>query len=326
VIRAASPDDLPVVRLLWQEFEDEIPDEPWRESDAESDLAELEHTVRGGGIVLLAERDGEAVGLAVAVRRGPTLGFLDVLYVRPAARRDGVAAALVREVAGRLREAGADMLELEVLASNEPALAVYERWGMRPVELTLGAPVEELEERLAPAAGPTFGSIHVQTDDLGVVERAVQKVLPRLGRSAGTSVTGPRNGWVAVHDELCDRDPAQLRRLGKELSYVVPAITLAIGVEQGEVVRYNLYDRGGAVDEYLSVPEYYGALPPGDVVALGSNPTVVARLTGADARRVREVARTAASPSELPPAAELVLQIAEVMGIAEAGHGWQEGS
>jgi ribosomal protein S18 acetylase RimI-like enzyme len=326
VIRLATADDLPLVRELREEFEAEIPDEPWRERDPERDLAELESTVRGDGIVLLAEREGQTAGLAVTTWRGPKLGFLDVLYVRPAARRDGVAAALVREVAERLHAAGAEMLELDVLASNEAALAVYERWGMRPVELTLGAPVEELERRLVPAAGPTFGSIHVQTDDVGVVERAVQKVLPRLGRSAGTSVTGPRNGWVVVHDELCDRDPTQLHRLAKELSYVVPAITLAIGVEQGAVVRYNLYDRGGAVDEYLSVPEYYGPLPPGDVVALGSNPTVVARLTGADARRVREVARTAPTPSELPPAAELVLQIADVMGVAEAGHGWEGGA
>jgi hypothetical protein len=33
-------------------------------------------------------------------------------------------------------------------------------------------------------------------------------------------------------------------------------------------VRYALFDRGGAVDEYASVPEYRGPLPPGDVVAL----------------------------------------------------------
>lgn len=322
MIRQATADDLPLVRELWREFEAEIPDEPWRESDAEEDLAGLDGAIRDG-IVLLAERDGTATGLAVATWRGPRMGFLDVLYVRSTARREGVAAELVREVASRLRAAGAEMLELEVLASNGPARAVYERWGMRPVELTLGAPVDELETRLAPATGPTFGSIHVQTDDVGAVRQAVQKVLPRLGRSAGTGVTGPRNGWVAVHDELCDREPTQLQRLAKELSYSLEAVTLAIGVERGEVVRYNLYDRGGAVDEYLSVPEYYGELPPGDVVALGSNPTVVSRLTGADARRVREVARTASSPSDLPPATELVRQIADVMGVAEAGHGWE---
>jgi hypothetical protein len=87
-------------------------------------------------------------------------------------------------------------------------------------------------------------------------------------------------------------------------------------------VRYSLFDRGGAVDEYASVPEYFGPLPPGDVVALGANPTVLARLTGADPARVREVARTAASPADLPPAMDLVEAIAAVIGVAEAGHGW----
>ena len=318
MIRAATADDLPLVRELWQAFEAEIPDEPWRADDSAESLAALEGWIRDE-IVLLADTDG----LAVATRRGPRLGFLEVVYVRPESRGSGVAAALVREAASRLREAGADMLELEVLASNEAARAVYERWGLRPVELQLAAPLEELERRLEPPAGPTFGSVHAQTDDVGAVERAVHKIMPRLGRTAGTSVTGPDDGWVHVHDELCDREPQLLHRLARELSYALPAVTLAIGVEQGVAVRYNLFDRGGAVDEYLSVPEYDGPLPPGDVVALGSNPTVVARLTGADARRVREVARTASSAADLPPATELVREIAAVMGVSEADHGWE---
>ena len=45
------------------------------------------------------------------------------------------------------------MLELEVLASNGDARAVYERWGFAPVELTLAAPVEALVERLGRSAG-----------------------------------------------------------------------------------------------------------------------------------------------------------------------------
>jgi len=322
VIRPATPDDLPLVRELWLEFEAEVPDAPWRDSDSEDDLAALEGRVRDG-IVLLAEQDGQAVGLAVAAKTGARVGFLDVLYVRHAARRSGVAAALLRETAASLRAQGAETLELEVLAANEAAQAVYERWGFAPVELTLAAPLDTLAERVVPrAAGPTFASIHVQTDDSGAVERAVHKVLPRLGRSAGTRVTGPRNGWVAVHDELCDREPRLLQRLARELSYSLASVVLAIGVEEGAVVRYNLWDRGSSVDEYLSVPEYFGELPPGDVVALGANPTVVARLTGADPGRVREVARTAVTPSELPPALELVEAIAGVMGVAEAGHGW----
>jgi hypothetical protein len=90
---------------------------------------------------------------------------------------------------------------------------------------------------------------------------------------------------------------------------------VALGIEAGAVVRYSLFDRGAIVDEYLSVPEFHGPLPPGDVIALGANPTVVARLTGADPQRVREVARTAATPSELPPAADLLAEIANVLGV-----------
>jgi ribosomal protein S18 acetylase RimI-like enzyme len=322
VIRDATPDDRALVEELWREFELEVPDADWRDSDSDEDLAAV-HAAIGTEIVLLAEQDGRPVGLAVGRMKGTRLGFLDLLHVRPEARRRGVAAALVREAVSRLRERGAEMLELEVVASNAGARAVYDRWGFAPLELTLAAPVDTLLSRLSTQEqGPTFGSIHVQTDDAGAVESAVGKVLPRLGRSAGTTVTGPRNGWIAVHDELSDREPKLRERLAKELSYALAAVVLSIGVERGAVVRYNLYDRGADVDEYLSVPEYYGELPPGDVVALGSNPRVVARLTGADPARVREIARTASSPSELPPAVELVEAIAETMGVAEAGHGW----
>jgi GNAT superfamily N-acetyltransferase len=317
MIRQATADDLPLVRELWLAFETEIPDAEWRDSDSAEDVAALDQAVRDD-VVLLADD----VGLAVASRKGARLGFLDIVYVRPEARGQGIASELVRAVASRLRELGLDTLELEVLASNAEAQRVYARWGFSAVELTLAVPLDALETRLAAPTGPTFGSVHVQTDDTGVVEAAVRKVLPRLGQTAGTSVTGPRNGWVAVHDELCDRDPQLVRRLAKELSYDLPAVVLSIGVELGALVWYTLYDRGGDVDQYASVPEFHGPLPPGDVIALGSNPTVVARLTGANAQEVRTIARTAASPADLPPALELVAAIASVMGVEDADHGW----
>jgi hypothetical protein len=210
------------------------------------------------------------------------------------------------------------VVELDVLADNHGARTVYERLGFAPVELRLAAPLATLlAER---TEGPTFGSVHVQTDDAAAVERNVQKELPRLGRSERTEVTGPVNGWVTVRDELCDRDPSALKRLGKELSYTSGGVVLAMGVEDGAVVHYTLYDRGSLVDEYVSVPEYHGSLPPGDVIALGSNPTVVARLTGAQPARVREVARTAASPAQLPPWNELYTQIAQLMGVEADAH------
>jgi ribosomal protein S18 acetylase RimI-like enzyme len=304
VIRPATPDDLPLVRELWTAFNEEIPDEPWREDDLAEDLAWLEQAIRDD-VVLLADDDG----LAVARQKGEKLGFLEVVYVRPSARRGGLAAELVREAVTRLREAGADMIELEVLASNTEARAIYERWGFKPVELILGAPVAQLEQRLAPADGPTFGFIHVQTDDAEKVRRDAVKVL----RSEPDVEVG--SGWIRVRSDATDADPARLKALAKELSFTSGGVVLSLGVERGVVVRYDLFDRGADVDEYLSVPEYYGELPPGDAYALGANATVVGRLTGADPRRVRETARTAASPDDLPPAQELYEQIAEVMGV-----------
>ena len=129
---------------------------------------------------------------------------------------------------------------------------------------------------------------------------------------------------MRFYDEACDHDPELLRRLARELSDRMGAVTLSIGVERGKVVRYRLYERGRMVDEYLSVPEYYGELPPGDAVALGANPTVVARLTGADPREIRTLARTASAPGELPPAEELLAQLAAAMKIEGAEHGYEQ--
>lgn len=304
MIRPATADDLPLVHELWQAFNAEIPDEPWREDDLAEDLAWLEHAIRDE-IVLLAGEDG----LAVAQRKGERLGFLDVVYVRPEARRSGLAAQLMREVAARMRQGGVEMLELEVLASNAEARAIYDRWGFKPVELTLGAPLAQLEQRLAPSEGPTFGFVHVQTDDVEKVKRDAAKV---LRFEPDVEVEG---NWVRVRSDATDAEPARLKALAKELSYTTGGVVLSLGVERGVVVRYDLFDKGADIDEYLSVPEYFGPLPPGDTYALGANATVVGRLTGADPRRVREVARTAASPGELPPAQELYEQIATVMGV-----------
>jgi GNAT superfamily N-acetyltransferase len=293
VIRLATEADTELVRELSAEFEREVPDELWSGEDA------VAHD-----LVLLADD----VGVAALDRKSERAWLLDLLYVRPAARRQGIGTELLRAAAEQVQAAGAEMLALEVLESNPAARRLYDRLGFRTVERVLAAPVTALVG--AETDGPTFGVVHVQTDDVEKVRRDAAKVL----RSEPDVALG--DGWVHVRSDATDADPARLKTLAKELSYTSASVVLSLGVERGAVVRYHLYDRGADVDEYLSVPEFYGPLPPGDVIALGSNPTVVARLTGADPQRVRAVARTAATPSELPPAAELYEQIAAVMGVS----------
>ena len=314
-IRHAIDDDRATLRALWEEWQAEITAPPWADTSWESNEHEFDRALAANAL-FLAEENGEAVGFVSSWLEDHVAKIGD-LYVTRAARGGGAGAELVGAVIENLRARGATHLLLD---ANLDALAFYERLGFRERSRNL---VLELDVREV-GAGRSFGSIHVQTDDLAGVERAVQQFVPRLpGRSRGSEVSQPRGGWIAVYDDVCDRDPAMLRRLAKELSERTGAVVLALGIEHEEVVRFVLLEAGRVVDEYLSVPEYYGALPPGDVVALAANPRVVARLTGADPTVIRSVAKTAASPAELPPAHELLEGIVAAIGLEGADHGWE---
>jgi ribosomal protein S18 acetylase RimI-like enzyme len=325
-IRDATAEDRDRLRELYEEFAREIPPPPGIPVDIEHELEELDDYLGDQNVALVAEEDGRRiVGFALAKMEHPGIAHLSDLYVVPEARRQGAARELIREAATRLRDGEeASVLTLGVQVTNEDARNAYERLGFRPESVRLFAPIEHLLERSQRAPrGPSFGSVHVQTDDEGAVEQAVRKYVPRFGRSAGSVVAEPRNGWTAVYDELCDREPGSLRRLGSELSNATGAVAVAMGLEEGAVVRYIVFERGSVVDEYLSVPEYFEPLPPGDAIALGANPTVVARLTGADPHEFRGVARTADVPEELGSPQELLEQIAGLMGLKGAGHGYE---
>jgi ribosomal protein S18 acetylase RimI-like enzyme len=325
-VRAATQQDVAAIQELWRAFEQEVPPPPHVAVDHEQELREIEQIVREEHAFVALDEQGDPVGFALARRKSPRLGFLSDLYVQPDARRGGSARALVREVAAAFAGQGVEFVSLEVGAANERARSIYSRWGFREDLLELVVPLDTLTSRLEDDhTGRTFGSVHVQTDDQGGLERAVRQFVPRLpGGSRGSIVSAPRNGWIAIYDDVCERDPRQLRRLAKELGDRTGGVVLALGVEQGAVVRFVLFERGSVVDEYLSVQEHYGPLPPGDVIALAANPRVVARLTGADPAAVRAAAVHAASPEELPPAEEVLAGIADAIGIAGADHSWSD--
>ena len=288
MIRVATKDDRALILALRAEFEAEIPPELWVDDDANYEWT----------VVLLADD----VAFAALDRKGDRTWLLDMLYVKPEARGKGLGTELIRAAADHAREQGAEMLALEVQERNAGARRLYDRLGFTTYDRLLATPITALLGAVA-ATAETIGAVHVQNDDSEKVQRDAAKALRRepevtLG-----------DGWTRV-----EAKPEELRNLARELSFTT-GVSVALSLEAGAVVRYVLFDRGSMVDEYLSVPEYFGALPPGDVISLGANPTVVARLTNADPARVRTVARTAASPAELPPAQELYEQIAAVLGV-----------
>lgn len=311
-IRRATEADQAVIRELWEEFQLEVPEpddflpETWEQEwdDVQKNIAT--------GAVFLAEDDAGPVGVTRLEEQHQGSSHIHLVFVRPRARRQGVTKALLRAAADVAREQGAQTVSLEVLLANDVARAAWHHLGFKDVWVGMAQPLDTLDAALAQVEddGDWRATTHVQSDDELSVERAVGQFLPRL------QAPDVRSGesWMRVTDSVLDRDRDAHGRLAKELSERLGAVTVALALE-GPVVRFRLYERGRMVDEYLSVPTYYGALPKGDELALAANPTLVSRLTGAERDDVKRIARNAISPAELPPAPELYEQIARLMGL-----------
>lgn len=274
------------------------------------------------GHVLVAELDGRP---AAAVR--DDVGHLEIEYLLPEALESGIEEALVRELTPSFHARGVERVTVALDAHEEQALAAWRRLGFVENRWEVVSGIGALEERLGERpAGKSFGSVHVQSDDQGGIARALERFVPRLFRSHASVVAPPRGGWVGVYNDVASGQPDRLRRLAGELSHITGGVVLALGVEDDEVIRLVAFERGRMMDEYLSVPTHYGELPSGDLVALRANPRVLARLTGAEAEALRAVARTAASPDELLPAAEHIGQLAAALGIENVGISIDEAS
>ena len=263
------------------------------------------------GRIVVADEDGEILGLAKGEERDG-LGHVSLVYLKPEARGRGGGNELVRELVAAFRDQGLEHVSLNVELPNDDALAYWRRLGFTDYRRSLLTDLASLEQRLVGHTVSSRGSIHVA------------RWVPRVVRSAKSVVSAPRNGWIGVYDADAEARPEHLRKLASELSYVSGGVVIALSVEQGDVVRLLAFDRGRMADEYLSVPEYYGALPPGDAMALRANPTLLGRLTGAKAAEIRAATPTAATASELPAADELLARLAGALGIEGAGRATAE--
>lgn len=96
---------------------------PWSEQALREEL--------GKGIFLVAERAGAAVGY-VGCQTVLDEGYITNVAVLPAARRQGVARAMLRALTEQAARQELAFVTLEVRASNAPAIALYEGAGFRP--------------------------------------------------------------------------------------------------------------------------------------------------------------------------------------------------
>ena len=148
-IRPAGPPDVPVLVALMTAFYAES-DYPLPPAPAARAFHALLDDARLGG-VWLAELDGDAVGHAVltvgfSMEYGGLRGFVDDLFVRPAHRGRGLAAALLGAVRRRCVDDGVRAVHVEVGRENGAARRVYHRAGFADsghllLTLPLAAPV-----------------------------------------------------------------------------------------------------------------------------------------------------------------------------------------
>lgn len=136
VRRAEARDRQVLARLLTAQLvEHALPAEPARIDRG------LEVALAAGSPswLLLAERDGAAVGVLLAnagasVEKGGRALWIEELYVVPAARRAGVARAILGWLVAEARAAGVVALDLEVVPTQAAAFALYAALGFSRVD------------------------------------------------------------------------------------------------------------------------------------------------------------------------------------------------
>ncbi len=124
-LRSVGRADLePLARLHAQCF----PEDAWDAAALAGILA------MKGAEARLAEEMPLPLGLLFAIILDKEAEIL-TLGVAPAARRQGIARALLEDLFARAHALGASSVVLEVAADNSPALALYESTGFRTVGL-----------------------------------------------------------------------------------------------------------------------------------------------------------------------------------------------
>lgn len=123
VIRQANPELIPQIA----EIEKEIFSDPWSEYSLSTCLPDDMHD-----FYVALDEEEHVLGY-ISFMNVMDEGYINNVAVREDARHAGIGSALVLESIRRGRERELSFLTLEVRASNDPAIALYEKHGFAEV-------------------------------------------------------------------------------------------------------------------------------------------------------------------------------------------------
>lgn len=153
-LRAAEREDIDSLTSLWvdlvagqRSFGAHLESEANRQS-ASDVIAQYVHA---DGVRVATDRaDGERlVGFVMFhVERGMydqdvTRGIVENVYVAPSYREHGIGSRLITVAESALRDRGASVIALSVLADNERARSLYRNRGYRPHRITMERRIDE---------------------------------------------------------------------------------------------------------------------------------------------------------------------------------------
>jgi WD40 repeat protein len=165
--------------------------------------------------------------------------------------------------------------------------------------------------------GAFYGSVQVRSDDRDGVRSAVEEV---SGKEQRFLLGPPLNGWVSIYPEGGGQDFGVVGELARRLRGEIVAML----VHDDDIFAYEYYRDGERVDQYNSVPDYFGEVSEEEKHELRGRPETFGHLA-TDAAKFRALAERLAGQAEerIVFASGLLEEFAEALGIRNASTSYE---
>lgn len=159
--------------------------------------------------------------------------------------------------------------------------------------------------------GAHFVNFQVRSDSMERVTEAMQR------RDASSAYISPElNGWVSIYEGNSEsQDDQIIKTLGTTLSTDLQTAVIAFLIHDSSVLYYWLFEDGTLIDQYVSIPDYFGPVPDAEKLAARGEAGKLLRhcAPGTDIAQIEQLLH----PEDMVVFAEETLEeLAGLLGIA----------